>query len=336
MEEKVKEAKVLLLSIIRDPEYHATFLKSVPQGFNVLWKDLNELTEDEIVNHVCDTNFLLTSGTEISEQALRRALPEAKQLKLIQVTTTGYDNIPLTVTTELGIPVANIGTANSIPVGEHTVLLMLAVLRRLCPNVIALRQGKAKYFQLKDQKLYRRLYGKMVGIIGFGNIGRHVAGIVRGFGAQVIWYDPYELPPDVIKESGAGQVDLNELLRTADIVSLHVPSTANTQNMIGWEQLQLMKPSSIVINTSRGEIIDEKALIKALREEEIFGAGLDVFVKEPPEPDNPLLDMENVVATPHLGANAYENIQARQEVIWGNIVDVWQGKPPRGVIKLQE
>jgi phosphoglycerate dehydrogenase-like enzyme len=329
----VKEASVLYITRIADPEYQAIFREYIPPGFNVSWKSPSDLSEEDWVNEMRNADFLLTSGTEASEQGLQRAVREAKQLKLIQLYTAGYDNIPLATTTELGIPVANIGGAAAIPVSEHALLLMLAVSRRICPNVIALKGGQAVYFQHADRDLYHQLCGKTVGIVGFGHIGRRTAKIVRGFETDVIWYDKAEFSPEIIKEIGARRVDLDELLRTSDIISLHLPLLASTQKTIGWKQFQMMKSSAIVVNTSRGEIIDEEALIRALKEKEIAGAGLDVLEKEPPDPNNPLLEMTNVVVTPHIAAHASEGTRARLELIWRNIDNVWQGKPPSNVIK---
>ena len=325
-ESAVKEAKVVFVTRHNNPVYRKVFWEHVPPGFNVLWMDANESNEDEIVDQMLDADFLLVLGASIPERALR----EAKQLKLIQLFTQGYDYFPLAITSELGIPVANIGGATAVTVAEHTVLLMLAVLRRIFPSIAALKEGKA--FGTLDRRLYHQLYEKVVGIVGFGNIGRRVASLVHGFDAKVIFYDRVEIPPAFTEKVQARPVTLEELLRTADIVSLHVPLEESTRGMIGWEQLEIMKPSAIVINTSRGNIVDEEALIRALSQNKIAGAGLDVFTKEPPESDNPLLDMENVVATPHMGGLAWEHQDARFELIWGNVIDVWHGKPPRNVV----
>lgn len=321
----MKQAKVIFISR-SDPAIREAFCEHVPPGFNVTWIEAETSSEREITEQLRNADFLLLMRAGVPEMALR----QAKQLKLIQLFSQGYDRIPLHITSELNIPVANVGGANTIAVAEHTVLLMLAVLRCLCPSITAAKEGKAAADI--DRRPYHQLYGKLVGLIGLGNIGRHVAKIVHGFGARVIFYDKAEIPQSVLKVVKARFTGLAELLRTADIVSLHVPLLQSTRRMIGEKQLQMMKPSAILINTSRGAVVDEEALIKALSQKKLAGAGLDVFTTEPPRGDNPLLSMDNVVATPHVGGYAWENFVTRLDDVWGNVIRVWEGKPPRNVV----
>ncbi len=321
----MKEAKVVAIGKA-DQAIRETFWGNVPPGFNVTWLEADQSSEDNIVEQLRDADFLLLLRAGVPERALR----EAKRLKLIQTFSQGYDRVPLDITSELGISVSNVGGGNAIAVAEHTVLLMLAVLRRIIPSVIALKEGKTAVDV--DRRLYHQLRDKQVGIIGLGDIGRRVAKIVHGFDANVIFHDAVRIPEAVVKEIKACQVSLDELLSTADIVSLHVPLMESTKKLISSEQLNIMKPSAILVNTSRGEVVDEEALIQALRENKIAGAGLDVLNKEPPARNNPLLFMENVVATPHVGGYAWENFVTRFETVWGNVVGVWQGKPPINVV----
>lgn len=321
----MKEAKVVFLSRT-DPAIRETFWEHVPHGFDVVWLEAKTATNNEIIEHLRDADFLLLTRARVPEQALR----EAKRLKLIQLFSQGYDGVPLDVTTELDIPVANVGGANTIAVAEHTMLLMLAVMRRLCPSVAAAREGKAAIDI--DRRRYYQLYGKVVGLVGLGSIGRQVAKMVSGFSASVIFYDKTPIPQSVLNKVKAKPVGLNELLRTADVVSLHVPLLESTRHMMGAEQFNMMKPSAFLINTSRGEVVDEAALINALRQKKLAGAGLDVLTKEPTDRDNPLLSMDNVVATPHVGGYSWENFLTRFDDVWGNVISVWQGKPPRNVV----
>ncbi|MFC2040884.1 NAD(P)-dependent oxidoreductase [Chloroflexota bacterium] len=322
----MREAKVVFVNRRSEQEYQEVFWKHVPPGFNVLWVDADQSSDDEIIRQVSDADFLFLRRSGVPEQALR----QAKKLKLIQVLSQGYDRVPLPVTSALGIPVANIGGANAISVAEFTVLLILASLRRIFPSVAALKQGK--FVMDLDRRLYHQLYGKTVGLVGFGNIGQRVTGLIYHFNANIIFYDTAEVPQAVVKEVKARRVELEELLRTADIVSLHVPLLETTRGMLGWEQLKLMKPSAILVNTSRGEVVDEKALIRALRQKKIAGAGLDVYSKEPPDRGNPLLTMQNVVATPHIAGAVWENLDTRFEMVWSNVIGVWRGEPPRNVV----
>jgi len=207
---------------------------------------------------------------------------------------------------------------------------MLAVMRRLCPSVAATREGVGAIDI--DRRQYAELYGKVVGLVGLGNIGRQVAKRVIGFNASVIFYDKAPIPQSVLEDLKAKPAGFNELLRTADIVSLHVPLLISNRHMIGATQFDIMKPTVFLVNTSRGEVVDEAALIDALRRKKMAGAGLDVFTKEPPDGDNPLLSMDNVVATPHIGGYSRENFITRLDDIWANVISVWQGKPPRNVV----
>lgn len=321
----MKEAKVVFLNR-SDPAVRETFWEHVPRGFNVVWLEAQTATDDEIKEQLRDADFLLMVRARVPEPALRAA----KRLKLIQLFSQGYEGVPLNVTLELGIPVANAGGVNTTAAAEHTLLLMLAVMRCLCPSVAATREGKAAVDI--DRRPYHQLYGKVVGLVGLGTIGRKVAKMVSGFDASVIFYDKATIPPSVLQEIKAKPVPLNELLRTADIVSLHVPLLESTRHMMGAEQFDMMKPTAFLINASRGEVVDEAALINALRQKKIAGAGLDVFTREPPDRNNPLLAMDNVVPTPHVGGYAWENFLARYDDIWDNVANVWQGKPPRNVV----
>ncbi len=209
---------------------------------------------------------------------------------------------------------------------------MLAVMRRLLPSVENIRKGKFRAGPGLDRKYFHQLYEKTVGIVGFGSIGQRVAKLVRGFDAKVIFTKRSEAPQSIVTDLQAQRVNLEELLSSADIVSLHLPLLESTRRMIGWKQLTMMKPSAILINTSRGDVVDEAALIRALREKKIAGAGLDVFEPEPPSPDNPLLSMDNVVVTPHTGGSASENLAPRIKIMWDNVLRVWEGKEPRNIV----
>lgn len=322
----MKQAKVVFINNV-GPQFHKVFKEHVPEGFKAVLLQGRECSENEIVDQMRDADFLLLLLATVPERALR----QAKKIKLIQLFTQGYDNVPLHITEELGIPVANFigGTA---AVAEHTILLMLALLRRLLPSIAILKSGK--FNTDVNRTLYHQLCGKVAGLVGLGNIGRHVAGILRGFGADVIFYDKAKINQDSLKGIKARPVNLEELLRTSDIVSLHLPLLQDTRGLIGREQFEMMKPSAIFLNTSRGELVDEGALIQALKDGEIAGAGLDVYAREPPDRDNPLLTMENVVTTPHIADAASESYFARFDESWGNITAVWQGKKPRNVVSV--
>lgn len=286
----------------------------------------HEADEHHVVEGLKDADFMIPLRTIIPDRALR----EAGRLKLIQLFSQGYDRIQIDLTSELGIPVANVGGLNSIAVAEHTLLLMLALIRRFIPSIKALEAGK--WALDLDRRIYHQLHEKTVGIIGLGNIGRRVARMVHAFDARVIFRDILDIPRDVAAKYHAEPVELEELLKRSDIVTLHVPLLKENKNMIGWDALCMMKPSALLLNTSRGPVIDEAALIRALEEKQIAGAGLDVFAQEPPKADNPLLHMENVVTTPHIGGFSIENVISRVEFMWENMSRVWNGQPPKNVV----
>lgn len=319
------QGKVVFFARV-EPESQDTFIAAAPSNLQVVVAD-PDAGEEELAEQVQDADFLVTyRGGRVPDQVVQRA----KRLKLIQDMGQGTDHIPERLASELGITVANSGGANAIAVAEHTVLLMLATYRNLLTSVDALRHGK--FDTDMDRRYFHQLYKKTVGIVGLGNIGRWVAKLVRSFEANVVFYDTADIPQSTIANFQARQVSLEELLSSADVVTLHLPLLESTQGMIGWEQLTMMRPSAILINTSRGGVVDEAALIRALREKKIASAGIDVFEQEPPSLDNPLLHMDNVVATPHLGGIVQENWVDSVKSTWENLLRVWEGKKPYNVV----
>ena len=180
---------------------------------------------------------------------------------------------------------------------------------------------------------YSELYNKTVGIVGLGNIGRWIGKIVHhGFGANVVFYDYGEISLTVSELIPARAAPLEQLLKVSDIVCLSVPLNAQSDKMIGRNQLAMMKRSGILINVGRGEVVDEDALIECLREGRIAGAGLDVFTKEPLDSGSELLKMEHVVCTPHMAGVGWENVERRIATVWQNIDAVLRGRIPSGVV----
>ncbi|MFA7601723.1 MAG: hydroxyacid dehydrogenase [Novosphingobium sp.] len=243
---------------------------------------------------LADTTFIVIRTTELP-QALIARMP---QLKAIVKHGAGVDNIPIPFATSRGVMVCNTpGGNNSTAVAEGAVTLMLAVLRRVREMDAVVRENcwderwKTRLGDLTDAK---------VGLIGFGRIARCTAKICgAGFGATIAAHDPM-LSPDEIAAAGAAPMDLPELLAWADVISIHVPLTEGTRGLIGAKELAGMQAGAVIVNTSRGGIIDEAALADALREGRIGGAGIDVFEAEPPPADHPLFALDNVVLSPHV------------------------------------
>lgn len=227
----------------------------------------------------------------------------ANNLKWIQATGAGVDNLLYPEMVENDVIITNASGVHPIPIAEHTFALILAITRGLIKSF----EGKARRKWVHNEVFIDELYGKTIGIVGYGRIGQGIAMVAKGFGMKVI-----ALKRDVNKtikivpDELLGRDSLDELLSKSDIVVLIVPLTKDTYHMIGERELKLMKPTSILVNVARGKVVDENALIKAIKERWIFGAGLDVFDTEPLPPDSELWELDNVVITPHIaGLNPY-------------------------------
>ena len=239
--------------------------------------------------------LVVRSGTKVTKDII-----EKSNLKIIGRAGVGLDNIDLKAAKKKGIKVVNSPEASTYAVTELVFGSALCLLRNVVKGDNSLRKGKWE----RSQFVGHELYGKILGIVGLGKIGREVAKRGAAFGMKLLAYDPY-LSEEQINEVNAKKTELEELLQNADVVTLHLPLTANTENILSAEKLALMKSSAILINIARGKLIDDKALYQALKEEQIKGAALDVFREEPPL-NSPLLKLENVVLTPHLGASTFE------------------------------
>lgn len=261
-----------------------------------------------------------------------------KKVRLIQQPSTGFDHIDIEACREAGIPVANAGGANAASVAEYTIMTALALLKRLVEAHQATSRGEWPQWELMEKGTFD-LLGKTWGIIGLGRIGREVAKRLKGWSVKVVYYDKVRPPAEVERELGVEYRPLRRLLRESDVVSIHVPLTDETRRMIGEAELRMMKPTAILINPSRGEIVDEEALARALRERWIAGAAVDVYSREPPGPEHPLVKLAregevNLIVTPHI---AGANTDARQRIVAfsvENIVRVLKGGEPEAVVNM--
>jgi len=288
-----------------------------------------ELPVEEQVALCKDAEFMIAPDN--TPLKLLKACP---QLKLFQLLSAGYDRMDLPAVLELGIRVANNGGSNAIPVAEQAVTLMLSVLHR-----VRRQWESTKARKWNDGFIGQDAYDladRTVGIVGFGNIGRQVARMLRGWQTTFLYYDIVEFPPEVGRELKAKPTSLEELLRASDVITLHMPHTRRTHHMIGEREFSFMKPTAILVNTCRGGVVDEAALIKALREKRIAGAGLDVFEKEPPDPDNPLLHMDNVLYTPHFGFASAEVMPRSAAFAFQNMLRVLKGEEPLSLVRPEE
>lgn len=252
-------------------------------------------------------------GRFLSDEALRAA----RRARLMQLWSSGFDKFNVAGATVAGIPVAHNGGANASSVAEHAILLMLAVSRRLPEMDKKARSGAwgGASYGLDMQTLE----GKRLGIIGFGNIGRNVAKKAAGFGMDIVYYDTRRAPPEEEKRLSARLAVLDKLLRTSDIITLHLRANEETKNIIGVRAFSLMKKGAILINTARAELVDQKALCAALKTGTVRGAGLDVFLEEPPRSNDKLFSFPGVVATPH---SAGSNRDAYEEMLKHSIANI--------------
>jgi glyoxylate reductase/D-3-phosphoglycerate dehydrogenase len=270
----------------------------------------------------------LLGNVQGMDDAFYRAAP---RLRLVQLFSAGYDHVDLDAARRAGVPVANNGGANSRAVAEHTILLMLAVYRRLVPRHDMTAGGRWRGNQ--PMPTLFEMHGKTLGIIGFGTIGKRVARIAAGgFDMRVQYNDIVRLSEDTEDALDVRYRLLPELLRTSDIVTLHVPLTSLTRNMINAAALAHMRPHAVLINCSRGPVIDFPALHDALSNGRIAGAGLDVFPAEPPSPSEPVLSLDNVVLTPHLAGASRETRLKQTRNAFDNVLRVERGERPLWVV----
>lgn len=252
-------------------------------------------------------------------------MDSAPRLKVIGKHGVGFDNIDIKAATERGIPVVYTPFANTDAVADHTMGLMIALAKRIAEADRALKQGGS--WKLRYELIGTDVAGKTLGIIGLGRIGGAVARRAGGFGMRILAYDPYA-SEERAKGLGAELVDLDTLLRSSDFVSIHVPLTEETRGIIGRHELGIMKRGAFLINTSRGGIVDEGALLQALSSGHLAGAALDVLEKEPPEPGNPLIKMENVIVTPHMAAHTRETLRKMAITVAEDVVRILRGEKP--------
>lgn len=256
--------------------------------------------------------------------ASRRLMENAPRLKVVARHGVGVDNIDVEAASELGILVVNTPEANNESVAEHTIGIMLALSKLIVRVDRGLRRGQ---WRAESEFQGSEVRGKTLGIVGAGRIGTRVAEIAhKGLDMHILYCDV--VPNHNIEQWGARRCELDELLRDADYVSLHVPLSSETTHLIGERALSLMKPTAYLLNLSRGQVVDERALIHALQTGQIAGAGLDVFETEPLPPDSPLTTMENVVITPHMASHTREALLAMAMVV-SDVIAVLQGHAPR-------
>jgi D-3-phosphoglycerate dehydrogenase len=281
------------------------------------------LDEAALMSAVRDVDAIVIRA---NGKVTRKVMEAAPRLKVVGRHGVGLETIDVPAATERGIWVVYTPEANSESVAEHFVGLALMLSKRILEADQALRAGQ---WNVRYEYIGRELFGKTLGIAGFGRIGRNTARICRrGFGMPVLYSDVVAAPPDVEAETEAKRVSLDELLRTADYVSLNLPLTPETRHIIGREQIRMMKATAYLLNLGRGPLWDEKAVLEALEGQWIAGAGTDVFEEEPTAKDNPLFRHRRFVCTPHMAAHTDEAMR-RMSLVAEDVVAVLEGKEAR-------
>lgn len=284
--------------------------------------------EDNLAMEARDADVIMVVYAKITE----RIINSATKLKGIVRYGIGVDNIDLKAASKRKIPVANVPDYCIGTVADHAFALLLALNRKLLLADNTLRYGNWGTWTSPSPKLMGvDLEGKILGLIGIGKIGSAVAARAKGFGMKVIAYDPY-IPKEAAEKLGIELVDIETLLKNADFISIHSPLTSETRGMIGAKELKLMKKTAYIINTARGPIVQEEALYKALKNGWIAGAGLDVYEKEPPDKDNPLFKLENVVLTPHIAYYTQEAIWRLEMTAVEEAIRILQGQIPKNLV----
>ncbi len=315
-------------------QHHVVFLDRSTLSANVrrpafehAWDDHSTTAAAEILDHLADATIAITNKVPLRAETLSK-LPK---LKMISVAATGYDVVDIDYCKAHGIAVANIRNYAVHTVPEHAFALILALRR----NLLAYRQDvengvwqQAEQFCFFDHPI-GDLFGATIGILGEGAIGQGTATIARGFGMRVLFAD--HAPP---KAPGVEFTPLDKVLAESDVISLHCPLTPESRNMIGLEEFRKMKKTALLINTARGGLVDEAALIRALDEGLIAGAGFDVLTKEPPREGNPLLELRrpNFILTPHVAWASDNAMQFLADQLVDNIEAFVNGKPQNRVV----
>jgi D-3-phosphoglycerate dehydrogenase len=279
------------------------------KGYEVIVS--STITPEELIHAVVDVDALLVRGrTKVTADVI----VAAKQLKVIGRSGTGVDTIDVGTATQKNIAVVNAPGANAQSVAEHTMALMLALSRHIVPAVNSLKAGKWEKSNYRGMELQ----GKTLGVLGMGHVGSRVARLAEAFGMKIYSYSRGE--------------DLSAVLAQSDIVSIHLPLTDETRGCIGEKELQSMKPTAMLINTARGAIVQQGALMAALERGTIAAAALDVYEKEPLSFDSPLLQLSNIILTPHVGADSPESENRASLSVAQDIHRVLQEEKPRNPV----
>ncbi|MGI6148449.1 MAG: D-glycerate dehydrogenase [Firmicutes bacterium] len=289
-------------------------------------KDRN-ITKDELLTYVKDADAIISM---LSDPIDADVLAAGKNLKVVANYAVGFNNIDVAAATARGIAVVNTPGVLTEATADLAWALLLAVSRRVLEGDAMTRAGKFRGWA-PELLLGVPVYGQTLGIVGAGRIGRAVARRARGFGMRILYHNRSRLAAEVEQELGMAYASLDELLAESDFVSLHCPLTPETHHLIGAAELSKMKPTAVLINTARGPVVDEQALLTALRNKQIFGAGLDVYEREPMLTPG-LADLPNVILTPHIGTGDVRTRVAMVDMVVDDVIAVLENRRPRHIV----
>ncbi len=288
------------------------------------------LPKQELIAHLGDKDGALTLLTDAIDLELLQSTP---RLKVVANFAVGFNNVAVDSATQLGVVVTNTPGVLTETTADFAWTLLMAAARRVVEADKFARAGKFKAWGPKMFLGYD-IYGKTLGLVGLGRIGQAVARRAAGFNMRVVFHDPESIPDRIIKELGVTRLPFDELLRVSDFISLHVPLFPETHRLLNDHTFALMKPTCIVINTSRGPVVDEKALVRAVRDGKIAGAGLDVFEREP-EIEPELFAMENVILAPHIASASHETRLRMCMMAADNLIAALKGERPPNLVNPQ-
>lgn len=293
---------------------------------DIEYERFTETSEDNIVQHIGNYDAVILGVVPFTA----RIIEKADKLKIAARHGVGYDSVDVAALSKADIPLAVAGTANSVTVAEHSLFFMMSLAKR---GVLYDREVRKGNWSVRFDLPAYDLAGRSVLILGFGRIGRRLVSRCVAMEMQVFVYDPYVVQ-DAITTSGATPVaDWRTMLPEIDFLSVNCPKTPETDGMVGAAEMRAMKPTAFVVNTARGNIVDEAALYDALKAETIAGAGIDPFVVEPATPDNPLFELDNILVSPHSAGVTVESMYRMGQVTAQNVVDCFDGKlDPANVI----
>ncbi len=304
-------------------------LKTIEEYFDAeIWREYAPPPKKVIMEKARDVDAL---ATLLSDRIDSEVFAAASRLRIVSQLAVGFDNIDVQEATKRGIYVTNTPEVLTDTTADFAWALLMAVARRVVEADRYVRDGKWKVGWHPNMMSGLDIYGKTIGIVGAGRIGCAVAKRAKGFDMKILFYDVMPRP-NLEKDLSAKQVELDTLLEESDFVSVHAPLTKETRHLINESRLRSMKKTAILINNSRGPVVDEGSLFKALKEHWISGAGLDVFEQEPTPTDNPLLRLDNVVVAPHISSASIETRSKMAEMVANNLVAFFEGKKPPNLV----